>query len=211
MHPLYLIRVFIMQEVRKPVVGYEWYYEVSNLWNVRSIKRLLSKVQKKRWWWLFQYNYFVWGKNISQHNIWGYKRVWLTKDTVRKSYLVHRLVYCSFNELTLDFKWFDKLVCHINDIWSDNKLNNLYLWTMKQNTQDCIRNWHFNWGAKKWQWLWRIHKKSSVELRSKVDMSIVNEIRSKYNNKNNLIEIWKIYWVSNATISRILSNKIWKV
>lgn len=211
MHPLYLIRVFIMEEIRKPVVGYEWYYEVSNKWNVRSIERSLSKIQKKRWWWIFKYDYTVWWKILKQYHIWWYKRVSLTKDTVSKSYLLHRLVYCSFNLLPLEFKWFDKVICHINDISHDNRIENLYLWTQKQNIEDAKRNWKFRWWRIAWTWKWWKPTIQAIESRSKVTMDKANEIRSKYTNNDNLIEIWKIYWVSNATISRILSNKIWKV
>ena len=66
-----------MKEVWKDVVGYEGYYQVSNLGNVKGLKR--NKIKSPTL------------------NRWGYKVVSLTKpDTKVKSVFVHRLVAIVF-------------------------------------------------------------------------------------------------------------------
>lgn len=65
-----------MEEIWAPVVGYEGLYEVSNLGNVKSIRR--NKVMRP-----------------GEHNF-GYKYVILCRDGHSKNILVHRLVANAF-------------------------------------------------------------------------------------------------------------------
>lgn len=190
-------------EIRVPIVWYEWLYEVSNLWNVYSIERKRDTNVKKRW----SNQYFnrelktkgVKLKAVIAH---WYYRVSLNKDGKAKHFVVHRIVACSFKWIWLDFKWRDHVVCHIDDNKLNNSVHNLYIWTQKQNLADAKRNWIKVWWSRSIAW---------IERRSKITMDKANEIRSKYTNNDNLIEVWKIYWVSKDTISKILRNKIWKV
>lgn len=190
-------------EIRVPIVWYEWLYEVSNLWNVYSIERKRDTNVKKRW--SNQYfNRELKTKAIKLKTVivnWYY-RVTLSKDGIYKHSMVHRIVACSFKWIWLDFKWRDYVVCHIDDNRLNNSIQNLYIWTQKQNLEDAKRNWKKVWWSRSTIW---------IESRSKITMDKANEIRSKYTNKDNLIEVWKIYWVSKDTISRILRNKTWKV
>lgn len=43
--------------------------------------------------------------------------------------MVHRLVYCVFNNIDLLFTGHNtkNLICHINDIRNDNRLENLFI------------------------------------------------------------------------------------
>lgn len=67
-----------------PVVGYEGFYEVSNLGNVRSLDRLLNGAVNK---------YFAPSKILKQSTISsGYRCVKLSKNGVSRTHLVHRLV-----------------------------------------------------------------------------------------------------------------------
>lgn len=198
-------------DTRVPIIWYEWYYEVSNNWNVRSVKRSLTKKQKKMGSWdIFEYTYEVWWKEMSYVYEKWYKRVPLVKDKVRKMYLVHRIVYCSFNNINLIFKWYNtNVICHKDDNKLNNNISNLYEWSQMDNIRDAEKNWKRNnlW-AKIWQWIWKIHTNESIMKRSKLNVDQILEIRKNYTNKDNLISVWKIYWVSNATISRVLSNLI---
>ena len=96
-----------------PIIGYDW-YEVSDLGRVRSLPREL-------WYW----------KNWKLNTRWrtlkwwitgscAYQRISIFMGKVRHVYLVHRLVYCTFNNLP--YKSFDRkiIIDHID--W--NKLNN---------------------------------------------------------------------------------------
>lgn len=77
-----------MEEIWKDVVGYECYYQVSNLGNVRSLDRVISfndgriEVRKGK------------PKILKDHK--DYKRVTLNKDGKAKPLLVHRLVAQAF-------------------------------------------------------------------------------------------------------------------
>jgi len=105
------------QEVWKDIVWYEWLYQVSNLGRVKSLKRWLLKTHNRKD---------------------GYIGVWLYKNNRDKKYLLHRIVYMSFNNLSLDnYNPYEKTcVCHIDDNPSNCKLSNLFLWTHKDNMND---------------------------------------------------------------------------
>ena len=70
-----------MQEIWKPVVGYEGLYEISNLGRVKSLPRNGTSFSEK----------------ILQHSIAkGYRQVILSKNNERKSVTIHRLVATAF-------------------------------------------------------------------------------------------------------------------
>lgn len=100
-----------MEEIWKPVVGYEGLYEVSNIGRVKSI-RFGEKIMKL--------------SNISS----GYLQVGLRKKCEKQKYfLVHRLVLIAFNGFCQD-----KVECdHINRNKMDNRLNNLRWVTHSEN------------------------------------------------------------------------------
>lgn len=113
-----------MKEVRKPVVGYEWLYEVSNLWNVKSInyKRswtssLMKLVLNKTW----------------------YYYVLLTKEWKKHFKRVHRLVALSF--IPNDEN--KKEVNHKNGIKTYNSIKNLERVTPSENILHSIKEWLF--------------------------------------------------------------------
>lgn len=92
-------------EIWKPVYKYENLYEVSNLGNVRSIKRkgtsgVLLKQDKRKD---------------------GYLQVHLTKNGKMKNFLVHRIVAYTFIPNNCNFPEIN----HINEIKADCKVNNL--------------------------------------------------------------------------------------
>ena len=115
------------QEVWKSVVGFEGYYEVSNLGRVRSMERTIvcsdGKIRKHK------------GVVLSmiKHNS-GYMEVKLFKDGVGTGFLIHRLVAFAFipnpdNKPELD---------HINTIRTDNRVENLRWVTRKENCGNNI-------------------------------------------------------------------------
>lgn len=102
-------------EIWKPVNDYEGLYEVSSIGRIRSIKRATTngKVLKP-----------VIDKD-------GYKRVCLSKNNVRKSYKVHRLVAIAFvSGRTVE----KRVVNHKNEIKLDNRMENLEWCTVAYNT-----------------------------------------------------------------------------
>lgn len=120
-----------MEEWRD-VVGFEAYYQVSNLGNVRSKDRVYDrpkghtgrKVNK--------------GRQLKLQTSWdGYHYVALWVSNKMKRARVNRLVAMAFipNPLSLP------CVNHINEIRDDNRVENLEWCTYRQNTshRNCIR------------------------------------------------------------------------
>ena len=105
----------VMEEIWKDIEGYEGLYQVSSLGRVYS---LLSKKILKQ-----------------QNNNRGYPLVSLSKNGVNKRKSVHRLEWEAFNGSIPD----GMQVNHINEIKTDNRLENLNLMTPKENA---------NWGTK---------------------------------------------------------------
>lgn len=113
-----------MNEIWKPVVGWEGLYEVSNLGNVRSLDRYVSTTKT--------YNLPIKEKILKQNTNNGYKRVQLWKDGKGVMCLVHRLVAEAF----LETYSVSLQVNHKNGIKSDNRVENLEMVTAKEN------QWH---------------------------------------------------------------------
>ena len=110
-------------ETWKDIKGFEGIYQASNLGQVKSLSR------------------FKKGKNGSsvtvkerilkpKINSCGYFQVGLFKNSIGKFYMVHRLVFETFNGTIPE----GLQVNHINEIKSDNRLSNLNLMTPKENT-----------------------------------------------------------------------------
>lgn len=112
-----------MLEIWKDIPWYEGLYKVSDYWNVRSFC-----VKKE-------------GRSLKlRTDNCGYHEAKLYKDRKEKCYRVNRLVYFTFSWGDLNFYDPRKktVVCHKNDIRKDNRLDNLFLWTQKDNIQDLM-------------------------------------------------------------------------
>lgn len=109
-----------MEEIWKPINGYESLYEVSNQGNVRSTKA-------------YNKNSLVKGRKDKS----GYIRVNLWKNGKRSTKTVHRLVLGAFCGLSDNVK---KSVNHKNEIRSDNRLENLEYCDQKYNNNYGSRN-----------------------------------------------------------------------
>jgi hypothetical protein len=112
----------------RDVVGYEGFYMVSNLGNIKSKNRIL---------------YNRWGAYIKKtdelafpKNIEGYRKGGLTKDKICKKFSLHRLVAIAFipNPILKDE------VNHINGIRDDNRTENLEWCTKRENQCHSARN-----------------------------------------------------------------------
>lgn len=118
-----------MKEVWKDIPGYEWLYQVSNMWNVKSFRRWFVSVMYK------------------QETPKWYEQVTFSVDKNRKTISAHRLVMIAF-------RWpSDLQVNHKNWIKNDNRLENLEYCTQSENIKHSYRELnrkHFmRW--KKWK------------------------------------------------------------
>lgn len=113
-HIIYMKNV---NETWKPVLGYESYYEVSDLGRVRSLNyKCTGNVQVLR------------EARIKRDE--EYLGVYLSKDGQGKTKQVHRLVYEAFYGPIPE----GLQINHINEDPSDNRLANLNVMTPKENT-----------------------------------------------------------------------------
>lgn len=136
-------------------------------------------------------------KILNFSDVQWYKRVsfsdWKQKNS---HFLVHRLVYCVFNNISLKFEWHKSktLILHKNDKRDDNRLENLFIGSQKDNINDMISKWRMK--------RWRAN-------RVKIWFSDLTEIKQKYEELGSIYKVAPLFWVSYATISRALNWKIW--
>ena len=143
------------KEVWKDIPEYEG-YQVSNLGRVKSLERFKkgkngSSVPVKE-------------KILKPQLVYGYYQVGLHKNSIQKFYLVHRLVWETFNGTIPE----GLQVNHINEVKSDNRLSNLNLMTAKENT-------NYGTGIKR-----RAKKLSKVVLQFTLDNILVKEYASTH-------------------------------
>ena len=121
-----------VEVVRKPVKGYEGYYEVDRFGRVFSVDRVVSVDDNGR-----KYDKPLAGKQMKQtmHDK-GYKVVSLTKDGKTKSKFVHRLVAEAFLDNPDDLP----MVNHKDEDGTNNLIDNL---------EWCTREYNVNYGAAK--------------------------------------------------------------
>lgn len=111
-------------EIWKDIPNYEG-YQVSNLGRVKSLERLDAIGRKRK------------EKILKpQMNSHGYYQVWLCKNSIQKFYIIHRLVWEAFNGSIPE----NMQVNHINEVKTDNRLENLNLMTAKENSNWGTRN-----------------------------------------------------------------------
>lgn len=108
-----------MNEIWKDIKGYKGLYQISNLGNVKSLKR--EKLKKD--------------KIIKPYNTKGYLRIGLLKNKVRKGHFIHRLIAQEFipNPENKPF------INHINGITNDNNIKNLEWCTHQENVDHAWR------------------------------------------------------------------------
>lgn len=145
-------------EIWKPVAGYEWLYDISNIWNVRS-------------------NKFHWTKksrNLLPDISKWYFRVTLCNKWIQEKFLVHRLVLITFtenieNKPEVNHIDGDKLNNHVENLeWATRSENQKHrfdvLWHRQVNEKVVIQYLH-DWSTKKfrstieaWRLTWCRHE-----------------------------------------------------
>lgn len=175
----------MVNEIWKPIEGFETAYEISNLGRVKSLARL-----KKHWKGGFS---SVTEKILKGSiNSKGYFNVDLSNgDVFKKSIDIHRLVALHFVK-NIENKPF---VNHIDGNKQNNRFDNLEWCTPKENMQHAYKT-----GL-------NIHGKGEKSRNVKLNDVKVLEIRaSLLTNK----ELAKIYSIHNSMISCIRLRKNWK-
>jgi hypothetical protein len=122
--PLCLIGIFIMEKF-KDIIGYEGLYQISNLGNVKTLKKIINRGDKMK-------TYFRKEKMLKlTMNKSGYWYVNLSCNDVSKRISIHRLVAINFID-NLENK---PQVNHINGIRTDNRVENLEWCSASENVK----------------------------------------------------------------------------
>lgn len=128
-----------MEEIWKPIKGYEGLYEVSNLGRVKSLPKSVEQY----------YGYKITNERLLKQSPdkKGYMMVWLYKNKKRETMKVHRLVADAF----IPNPQCKPQIDHINTVKTDNRVCNLRWCTEKENSNNPItakRNGDAHFGAK---------------------------------------------------------------
>lgn len=130
-------------ESRKPISNYQWLYEVSNMWQIKSLQKIL----KTCGWWYRTQKELIKKQQLEKN---GYYSIQLSNKDWYSKFSVHRLVAEAFLP-NPDNK---RTVNHINWIRNDNRLENLERMTYSQNSKDWFNRWRkptCHWTGKFWK------------------------------------------------------------
>ena len=130
------------------------------------------------------------GKLLKPWNTNGYKTLSLRKGGRYFGVYVHRLVLQSFTDKH------GEQTNHVNGIKDDNRIENLEWCTASENLTHACRVLGKRRGSNHWK--------------SKITESEVRKIRTLYKDGESVMDITRKYPLSHATISRILSGRIWR-
>lgn len=109
----------------------------------------------------------------------------------RKAYFVHRVIYEVFHGDIPE----GKLICHRNDNPTDNRPENLYAGTHKENHADALKNGKRPMGE----------RCNTSKLTEKEVLEILS-LKGKVNNAR--LALW--FGVNKCTITDIFKNRTWK-
>jgi len=148
-------------EIWKDIPWYEWLYQVSSLWRIKTLWKWNSNISKKERilkWWIANW----------------YKRVTLFKNNKRKQFSVHRLVWLAFIKNINN----EKCINHINWIKSDNRVENLEWISYSWNTKHLYEKlWYINhnkWKKLTWAYkYWKNNHSSKKVLQKTLDWKVV--------------------------------------
>ena len=176
-------------EIWKDIPWYEGLYQVSNLWRVKS---LLNR--HGRWPGIMS------SQTIDRGNWYNATRTRLTDISwIRKTFWVHRLVASAFLWFNLKTPMKEAVIMHINNDATDNRLENLKIWTQSENTRQCIDEWRWKQFEMKW----------SKHNMAKLDEEKVLNIRELSLKWMRNIDISRLYWVWRTTRCDILQWRTW--
>ena len=174
-------------EVWLPVVGFEGFYEVSDLGRVRSILRSVRKTPAKK----AAYDHVVPARVMSASLRSGYPSVTLYREGVKTRHSVHRLVARAFIGSCPP----GAFVCHCDGNPMNSHAVNLRYDTPRENSADMIR-----------------HGRSLVGKRNhlaKLDEAAVRQIRAQRGVQSQS-QLARQFGVTKQAIGYVQRNVVWR-
>jgi len=174
-----------MEEIWKQVTWYEWIYEISNLWNIKSSYRTkkILKWQKNKYW---------------------YITIQLSRKWISEQFTIHRIVAKAFIQ-NPDNK---RTVNHKNWIKTDNRVDNLEWATDSENIKHAFDTWLCNNNhlfvnnPKFWLWkFWKDHFNSREVNQYTKDWIFIKKWYS-------IMDVQREIWIANANVWKCCQWKI---
>lgn len=171
------------KEIWKSIPDYEGIYEASSYGNIRSLDRLVERPANRR---TCAHTVMLKGKVLQPGmGTNGYYLVVLSKNGKTKQFMVHHLIADIF---LCRCKNTNLVINHINGIKTDNRVTNLELVTMKENTAHA--------------YACGLIKTGYSSSKAKLTIDQVKEIQKFKRLGLSNSELAKIYNVSSTTIFR---------
>lgn len=180
-----LIVTTISDEIWKPVLGYEGYYEVSSFGRVKSLPRIShlpgnsgTYIKKEKF------------MKIHKDRRYGYKQLELHTNSKGKTWKIHRLVGLAFIPNPLNLPQLnhidgDKTNNRVENLeWCDNSYNQIHAFRMGLN----------------------ISRKGENHHNSKLTNFQASEIRKKRKNNISVLNLSIEYGICKNSIKRIINN-----
>lgn len=187
-------------ETWKDIKGYEGYYQVSDMGNVRSLDHITYQINNKGILAPFGYKWILLKFDVTVRNHTSYKSVRLCVQNKTKKFQVHRLVWSEF--LWLDINNPKDFICHKDDNGMNNEVTNLFVWDRRINSIDMYSKWRWvdNWWDRNWM--------SKLKLENVLDILSRKELY--LSDTKERLHIANKYWVSSRCIRDICKWIRWK-
>jgi hypothetical protein len=161
----------------KEIDGYDGLYQISDFGRVKSLKGCNERILKQT------------------INKYGYMIIYLSKDSIKKTLSVHRLVAQSF----LEYKTDKLFVNHIDANKTNNHISNLEWVTPKENTAHAIKH--------------NLLKSLYGEENGKTNLTkeiVRNILKLYWLDKLNVTKIASLLKINRRTVNSIVKGVNWK-